>query len=139
MSKLSENMKYMRLMRGLSTSDVSNLLECAPNTLTNWEKGRISPPADAVENLCKLYNYSPSEIYGWDKVPEIEEFKRKQGATLAEIKELEKQKALLEKEIAEKRVLAYSEFMKDPQERVAAFKKYQEEQRAKKRRERPQT
>ena len=113
MTTLSDNLKYMRLLRKLSVSEVSRELNCAPNTLTNWEKGRISPPAEAVEKLCSIYKISPSEIFGWEKSHELETFKQEHDYYIKEIAELEIRRAELDKELQKKRMQLYGEMFSD--------------------------
>jgi transcriptional regulator with XRE-family HTH domain len=113
MTTLSDNLKYMRLLRKLSVSEVSRELNCAPNTLTNWEKGKISPPAEAVEKLCSIYKISPSEIFGWEKSPELETFRQEQDYYIKEITDLEARKAALDKEIQQKKMQLYGKMFAD--------------------------
>ena len=46
MSKLSENIKNLRVLRGLSQKQLADMLERSPNTISNWEKGSVSPDVD---------------------------------------------------------------------------------------------
>lgn len=101
MSALSENLKNLRLLHGYSVKYVAEKLSRVPNTVTNWEKGTISPPVDDVEVLCKLYNVSPNQIFGWDKCQELEDFLNKKKEILKRVEDLQYQKAAIERELRE--------------------------------------
>ena len=101
MSKLSENLTVIRMIRGLSIRQVAQLTHRSPSTISNWESGRISPDADALENLCTIYKVTPNELLGWDPCALIEDFVKEQEAYLAEIEELKKQKSEIDRALKE--------------------------------------
>ena len=93
---LSENLGYLRLIRGYSLREVAKKLECSPNALANWEKGTVSPPADMVMKLCQIYNVSASQIFGEEPCNEITNFVFENSAIIDEIKRLQEQKTDIE-------------------------------------------
>lgn len=89
MSKISENMKNMRILRGYSIKEVADQLGCSPNSLSNWEKGKISPPVDYVEDMCRIYNISANQLFGWEENPELLAFLNAKKEILMEIEKLQ--------------------------------------------------
>lgn len=104
--KLAENMRNLRIMNGYSVNEIAEMVNRAPNTILNWEKAKVSPDVDIVEDLCGIYGVSPSEIFGWSKCKKLEEF-------LAQKKEILKEMDMLQKEKAEieKRLRVYTEIL----------------------------
>lgn len=77
MSKLPENIKNFRILRGLSQKQLADMLHKSPNVISNWERGINSPEVDLVETMCEIFNCSPNEMFGWEESKEltmIEEF-----------------------------------------------------------------
>ena len=97
--KLNENMYYLRLMHQYSISHLAKLVGYSPNTLANWERGDISPNADAVEKLCEIYEISPNQIFGWEKCEDLESFLAERRQLIEDLNDLKKQKASIEKRI----------------------------------------
>ena len=106
MSKISENMKLIRLLKGLSVRQVAQRVNRSPGTISNWENGKISPDVDTVEKLCEIYDVTPNELLGWTPCPEIVEFYQKQQHLLSEMEELETQRNELDN-----RIKAYKELL----------------------------
>lgn len=104
MGKLAENLKIARLMRGKSLRQVAQLIQISPSTLSNWEKGNVSPNADVIIDLCSVYKIPPNQLLGWEPCPEIEEFKKEYESDYQHLEMLEKEKAVLEA-----RIKAYSD------------------------------
>jgi phage anti-repressor protein/DNA-binding XRE family transcriptional regulator len=59
--------EYLRLDRRLTTLELSSLVGCHPNTITDWERGRIMPN-HKLNVLAKSLSTTPSYImYGTEK------------------------------------------------------------------------
>lgn len=99
MSKLSENMKNMRLLRNLTIKEVASRIGCAPNTISNWEKGTISPNVDILQDLCGIYKISPNQLFGWEPCQELDDFIKEKRTIINELAKLQKEKADIEKRI----------------------------------------
>ena len=93
MSKLPENIKNFRIIRGYSQKELADMLHKSPNVISNWERGINSPEVDLVETMCKIFQCSPNEIFGWEESQEL--------AVLEEFKNLQKEKNDIEKRIVE--------------------------------------
>lgn len=101
MSNLSQNIKNLRMMRGLSQKQLGALLNKSPNAVSNWEKGTTSPDVDLLENICKILEVTPNQIYGWDKCPDLEVFLSSQQELLIEMDDLMKKRSELDAQIRE--------------------------------------
>lgn len=103
MGKLPENIRNLRIMRGLSQSQLGLMLHKSTNSISNWEKGTTSPDVDMLESICKALQVTPNQLYGWDPCPELEDFMAARKETFKKMDDLIKQK-----EDLEKRIQAYS-------------------------------
>ena len=99
MSKLSENLRILRMLRGKSIRQIAQLTDRSPSTISNWERGKISPDADAIEKLCEILNVSPNQLLGWEESKEIQSFLIKQEQAYIELNHLQQQKAEIENKI----------------------------------------
>lgn len=64
MENFGDRLKAARLRKGLKQSDVAAHLDCAPTSLTNWEKGNVQPSVDVLARLCEVLEVSPLELLG---------------------------------------------------------------------------
>lgn len=101
MSKLPENLKNLRLMRGFSQKQLGELLNKSPNAISNWEKGMTSPDVDLLETICKVLKVTPNQLYGWDKCQELEDFLTHQSELLDQINVLTKKRDEIDKLLQE--------------------------------------
>lgn len=92
----SENMKNLRLMHGFSLKEIADKIGCAPNTISNWERGVGSPKMHFVQSLCELYNVTPNQFLGFEPCTELNEFIESKKDILSEIDKLQKQKSEIE-------------------------------------------
>lgn len=104
MSKLPENIKNLRLMRGLSQKQLGEKLNKSANAISNWEKGLTSPDVDLLETMCEVFQVTPNQIYGWDKCKELDDFLSQEAEILVEIDKLTEMRAEIDK-----RLKAYSD------------------------------
>ena len=111
MSKLSENIKTLRIMAGLSQKELAEKINRSQNTVCNWERAKISPDADILEVLCGLFEVTPNQLFGWDKCPKIDKYIIKKQEIEFEIEALNNQQDEIEKRKAEaaKRLMAYAQ------------------------------
>lgn len=61
-SKFGERLKNKRIEMGLKQREVADALNCAPTSLTNYEKGIINPPIDVLARLCEILEISALEL-----------------------------------------------------------------------------
>lgn len=101
MSKLSDNIKNLRVLRHLSQKELALLVERSPNTISNWEKGSVTPDADVLEPLCRVFKVNPNQLLGWEPCQELEDFIAEKKEILSAMERLQKQKAEIEGQIKE--------------------------------------
>lgn len=89
----------LRLMRGFTQQDVSNRVGKSVNAVSSWELGNTSPPVSDIIELCKMFDVTPNQIFGWDHCPELDEYIRKSEDAAQRIEELKKQKQELDAQI----------------------------------------
>lgn len=99
MSKLPENIKHFRLLRGLSQKQLAEKLHRTPNVISNWENGVNSPDVDLLEIMCEIFDITPNQLYGWDPCEELDAFLKNNADIARERDELRKQKQELEQKI----------------------------------------
>lgn len=115
MSKLSDNMKILRIMSNLSQKSFAEKIGRSQNTVSNWESGRISPDIDSLQKICEIYDISPNELIGWQNCEKIDQYIHEKAQIEQELKDLEIKQSEIQKqkEAATKRLLAYHEKFKN--------------------------
>ena len=93
MGNIGENIKNFRTFRGIKQQELADMLDRTKSVISNWERGINSPEVDLVETMCKIFQCSPNEIFGWEESQEL--------AVLEEFKNLQKEKNDIEKRIVE--------------------------------------
>ena len=106
MSKLTDNIKDIRILRGLTQKELAKKIERAPSTLSNWEKGEASPDGDSIYRLCDALEVTPNLLFGYEKFFDLDEFVQSKDKVMNELKEINKQKAELEN-----RLKAYTNYL----------------------------
>ncbi len=99
--KLAENMRILRRMYGYSVATLANKVGRAPNTMLSWEKGKVSPDVDIVEDLCRIYEISPDEMFGWRPCKKIEKFLEEKEHILKEMDKIQKERTELDQRLKE--------------------------------------
>lgn len=99
MSKLTENIKSFRLLQGLTQKQLAEMIDCAPSTLSNWEKGEASPNGDNIYKLCEVFSTSPDVLFGFKPIQDLEKMEIDREITLKQLEDIKKQKLELENRI----------------------------------------
>lgn len=91
-----ERLKNLRLKAGKTQDDMARLLNINRSTYGEYERGKIMPPVDKIEQIANILNVRPYYLIGWD-TPEAEE-NTDESALADKIKKLreEKNKTLVE-------------------------------------------
>lgn len=71
MSTLSENIKKFRLKISLTQDELAQRLGKSKNVVSNWERGDNRPDADSIELMCKIFEVTPNDMYGWETLDGI--------------------------------------------------------------------
>ena len=62
-----ENLKRMRISRGMSQDDLASVLEVSQKTISSWETNRTEPNMGIVQQIADYFNVTTDEmIYGPD-------------------------------------------------------------------------
>lgn len=101
MSKLSNNIKNLRILRGLSQKQLADMIDRSPNTISNWEKGSVTPDADVLESLCEIFKVNPNQLFGWETCQELEDFLHEKEGILLEMNTLQLQRAAIDANLRE--------------------------------------
>jgi transcriptional regulator with XRE-family HTH domain len=101
MSKLSNNIKNLRVLRGLSQKQLADMIDRSPNTISNWEKGSVTPDADVLEPLCEIFKVNPNQLFGWETCQELEDFLQEKEGILLEMNTLQLQRAAIDANLRE--------------------------------------
>lgn len=99
MDALKDNIKILRLLHGLTQKDLAIEIDCATSTLSNWEKGIISPNAESLLKLCEVFDCTPNQLLGIDKIEELESYRMSKEAVRSEVDKLQKQRTELDARI----------------------------------------
>lgn len=103
MSKVNENIRNFRKFRGLSQESVAKQVNRSTNVISNWENGVHSPDLDACEELCRIFNVTPNELFGWEDNPEYTLWIEQTEQLEIELKSMEQAKDDMERRIMEYR------------------------------------
>lgn len=101
MSKLSNIIKNLRILRGLSQKQLADMIDRSPNTISNWEKGSVTPDADVLEPLCEIFKVNPNQLFGWETCQELEDFLHEKEGILLEMNTLQLQRAAIDANLRE--------------------------------------
>ena len=99
MGTLAENIRNMRIMRGLSQKQLGDLLNKSANAISNYEKGTTCPDVELLEAMCKVLKVTPNQIYGWDRCKDLDDFLNSQKEIINEMDDLMRQRQELDEKI----------------------------------------
>lgn len=63
-TNIGKNIKKIREDRKLTQKQLAEKLNVKNSRVSNWENGANNPPADMIEDICKILNVSASELLG---------------------------------------------------------------------------
>lgn len=66
------NIKKLRISKGLKQSDLANLLHVAQTTISNWENDRTEPDFDSLRQMAELFDVSADYLLGQSDVKKKE-------------------------------------------------------------------
>jgi transcriptional regulator with XRE-family HTH domain len=64
-SALGDFLKDKREKKGLSQIDVAKACQCKSQFVSNWERGKCSPPWDILKKLVKICEIPERQIYNF--------------------------------------------------------------------------
>lgn len=63
-STIGKNIHKFRKQKGLTQSELAEILGVKNTTVSNWETGDNNPPADLLGNICDALGISATELLG---------------------------------------------------------------------------
>lgn len=109
MSALNENIRKFRELRKLTQKQFADRLNKSRNVISNWERGENSPDPDTVEQICRILEVTPNQIFGWEPCPDYERYLQKKRAINKRIEELNNKKKEIEEALEEAKKLLKDE------------------------------
>lgn len=94
--KFCDRMKRLRNESGKTQGEMAELLGVQRSTYGEYERGKIMPPVEKLEQLAKIFHVRPSYLIGWDSEELADNLgESKLAETIKRLRE-EKQKTLFE-------------------------------------------
>ena len=70
---LSQNIKALRMQKGLTQKELADLLHVTSQAVSRWEKGDVEPSIDTISEIASIFEVTTDEIIGGpDKKPKPE-------------------------------------------------------------------
>ena len=70
---LSQNIKALRMQKGLTQKELADLLHVTSQAVSRWEKGDVEPSIDTISEMANIFEVTTDEIIGGpDKKPKPE-------------------------------------------------------------------
>lgn len=70
---LSQNIKALRMQKGLMQKELADLLHVTSQAVSRWEKGDVEPSIDTISEMANIFEVTTDEIIGGpDKKPNPE-------------------------------------------------------------------
>ena len=70
---LSQNIKALRMRKGLTQKELADLLHVTSQAVSRWEKGDVEPSIDTISEMASIFEVTTDEIIGGpDKKPKPE-------------------------------------------------------------------
>lgn len=107
--KLNENIKNFRTFRRITQQELADMLGKSKSVISNWERGENSPDLEICERLCRIFNVTPNELFGWEQNKEYLDYVKKCKEYQQKIDELISQKDIIEKQIHDLEVKKFNE------------------------------
>ena len=99
MGNVNENIRNFRKFRGMSQKELGQRLNKSTNVVSNWENGLHSPDLETIQEMCKILNVTPNQIFGWEQNPEYVEHAQKMQQLKAELAALEEERERIERQM----------------------------------------
>lgn len=109
MTALHENIRKFRELRRLTQQQFADKLSKSRNVISNWERGANSPDPDTIEQICKILEVTPNQIFGWEPCPDYETYAKKIEGLKNKLNAVQKRKKEIDDEIMKIRELIKNE------------------------------
>ena len=61
---ICEKVRFYRELKGIEQATLASLLGVSKNAVGHWEKGRNRPDVNLIPKLCRVFNVTPSDLFG---------------------------------------------------------------------------
>ena len=61
---LSQNIKALRMQKGLTQKELADLLHVTSQAVSRWEKGDVEPSIDTISEMASIFEVATDEIIG---------------------------------------------------------------------------
>ena len=67
-NQFAKNLSAIMKERGISQTQLAYALRVKQNTVSQWTSGKREPDFDTFIKICIIFNVSPHEMLGYDKI-----------------------------------------------------------------------
>lgn len=60
---MTKGLKQLRQEAGLSRYQLARKMDITPNSIYNWETGKVSPSADAIYKMAQIFKTTTDAIF----------------------------------------------------------------------------
>lgn len=71
-NKLGQNIKNFRTMKKMEQIDLAKRLNVSNKTISSWERGRTEPKMGMIEEMCKIFECTKSELLEGYQIPGVD-------------------------------------------------------------------
>lgn len=96
---IGNNIFKFRKYKNLTQKELADKIGRTPAVVSNWEKGNHVPDYETIDMLCKIFEVTPNEMFGWESNQRIESYIAKKQNILIEIEKLNKVKDQIDSKI----------------------------------------
>jgi transcriptional regulator with XRE-family HTH domain len=97
--RIGENIKNFRIFRNIKQQELADSLGKSKSVISNWERGENAPDVESCQKLCKIFNVTPNQLFGWESNPEYQAFQQQLVEYQARIELLKSDKERLLRQV----------------------------------------
>lgn len=72
--ELVENLKKYRMFRQITQQQLANILGKSKSVISNWERGENFPNPHECEQICRVLDITPNQLFGWEENKDFKKF-----------------------------------------------------------------
>ena len=66
---IGNNIKKLRMQRGMTQKNLADLLFVSPQAVSRWENNEVEPSIGTITEMAKIFNVTTDEILGVESAP----------------------------------------------------------------------
>ena len=98
---LHDNIRNFRKFRGLTQEQLAYALGRSKAVVSNWEHGTNSPDLESCETMCRIFEVTPNQLFGWEDNPEYLQWLEHNKQLEIELEKLKQEREAMDKRIQE--------------------------------------